>query len=165
MTAEENIAALRGSGEPRLAQVGAGAPKPLWTCPSCGRTFANRNQTHTCAKLGDLDAHFRGSDLVVREIFDMIRAHVEPVEVLAEKTRIAFHVRMSFAAFVPRKHWLEGHLVLARRADHPSFRAVEIYSPRNVVHTFRLTNRPDDAFLRLVSEAREVGEQHHLTDR
>ena len=30
--------------------------RPLWTCPRCGRTFANTKQTHTCAPPGDLDA-------------------------------------------------------------------------------------------------------------
>ena len=38
----------------------------MWTCPHCGRTFANRNQTHRCAALGDLDAHFAGCDPAVR---------------------------------------------------------------------------------------------------
>ena len=32
----------------------------LWVCPACGRTFANRNQTHSCAPLGSVDAHFAG---------------------------------------------------------------------------------------------------------
>ena len=27
----------------------------LWRCPKCGRAFANRNQTHTCRPLHDLD--------------------------------------------------------------------------------------------------------------
>lgn len=30
----------------------------LRRCAACGRTFANRNQTHTCAQLADLDSHF-----------------------------------------------------------------------------------------------------------
>jgi hypothetical protein len=33
----------------------------MWACPSCGRSFANRNQVHTCAALGDLDRHFTGT--------------------------------------------------------------------------------------------------------
>jgi len=51
----------------------------------------------------------------------------EPVTVLAEKTRIALHVRMSFAAFMPRRNWLNGHLVLARRVDSPRFHKIETY--------------------------------------
>jgi uncharacterized protein DUF5655 len=138
--------------------------RPLWTCPACGRTFARRDQTHTCAALGELDRHFEGCDPVVRELFDLLRSRVEPVSVLPEKTRIAFHLRMSFAAFAPHRHWLDGHLVLARRAAHPAVRRVEVYSRRNVLHAFRLTGREDvDAgFLGLLAEAREVGEQRHL---
>ena len=59
----------------------------------------------------------------VRARFDAILAAVEalgPVQVLAEKTRIAFQVRMSFAAFMPRRRWLDGHLVLDRPIrQHP----------------------------------------------
>ena len=96
----------------------------MWDCPRCARTFANRNQTHTCAPLGDLDTHFAGTAPTVRATFDRVLAVVSelgPVTVLPEKTRIALHVRMSFAAFMPRKHWLNGHLVLARRIESPRF--------------------------------------------
>ncbi|WP_344221565.1 hypothetical protein [Kribbella sancticallisti] len=60
----------------------------LWSCPSCGRTSANRNQSHTCRPLGDLSAHFTGKDEAVRETFDGILEVVRdlgPVEVLPEK--------------------------------------------------------------------------------
>jgi len=139
---------------------------PLWVCPNCGRTFANRNQTHTCVALGDLDSHFARSDPEIRSTFDLLRAHVEPVTVLPERTRIAFHIRMSFAAFQPRRHWLDGHLVLAKTAEHPRFTRVEVYSRRNVLHAFRLCGPTDvDAgFLALMDEARDVGEQRHLGD-
>ena len=89
----------------------------MWTCPDCGREFANRNQTHTCAPLGDVESHFARSEPRVRAAYEAALAVVRalgPVEVLAERTRIAWHVRMSFAAFQPRVAWLDGHLVLAR---------------------------------------------------
>lgn len=131
----------------------------MWACPECGRTFANRNQTHTCAPLGNLDDHFTGKDPAVRAAFDRVLEIVGPVTVLPEKTRIALHVRMSFAAFVPRRHWLDGHLVLARRADHLLIRRVEVFSPRNVLHAFRLTGPADvdDAFVLLLREAYAAG--------
>ena len=136
----------------------------MWTCPACGRTFANRNQTHTCAALGDLDAHFTKSAPAVRATFervvDAVR-HLGPVEILAEKSRIALHARMSFAAFTPRRDWLDGHLVLAREATHPRFTRIEVYSPRNVVHAFRLTDPAeiDAAFLALLADGYDVGRQ------
>jgi len=139
----------------------------MWTCDNCGREFANRNQTHTCGPLRTLDDHFAGKDPVVRQAFDAVLAAVEPVgpvTVLPERTRIALHVRMSFAAFVARKHWLDGHVVLSRRLDSPRFTRVEVYSPRNVLHAFRL-HGPDDVDAELrswLSEAYAVGRQEHL---
>jgi hypothetical protein len=144
--------------------------KPLWTCPACGRTFARPNQTHTCAALRPLGEHFTGCAPVVRETFDAVLAAVRacgPVEVLPERTRIAFHVRMSFAALMPKRRWLDGHLVLARRVDSPRFHRIETYSPRNVLHGFRLTAPADvDAeFAALLAEAYRVGAQEHLPPR
>jgi hypothetical protein len=142
--------------------------RPLWTCPRCGRTFANRNQAHACAELGDLDRHFARCEPHVRATFERALAVVEslgPVTVLPEKTRIALHVRMSFAAFMPRIRWLSGHLVLARTVTSRRFSRVQAYSPKNVVHAFRL-DRPDeidDEFAAWLAEAYEVGGQHHLS--
>ena len=84
---------------------------------------------------------------------------------LPERTRIALHARMSFAAFIPRTRWLTGHLVLARRIESPRFRRIEVYSPRNVLHAFRLAS-PDEVdheFLAWLAEAYAVGQQRHLT--
>jgi hypothetical protein len=155
---------MRASAAPAPRAV---ADAPLWTCPTCGRTFANRHQTHTCTRLGRVDDHFAGSDPIVRATFDRVLAVVGslgPVQVLAEKSLIALHVRMSFAAFTPRRRWLDGHLVLAREATHPRVRRVEVFSPRNVLHAFRLAS-PDDvdsAFAGLLAEAYQVGRQEHL---
>jgi hypothetical protein len=138
----------------------------LWTCPRCGRNFANRNQAHACVPLGDLDGHFTGTAPQVRASFDAVLDAVRsfgPVEVLPEKTRIALHVRMSFAALVPRTRWLDGHLVLARRLDSHRFRRIETYSPRNVLHAFRLSSPEDvdDEFRDWLREAYDVGRQLH----
>ena len=140
---------------------------PLWTCPDCGRTFAQRAQTHTCAPLGELDPHFAGCDAAVRATFEAIVdavRQVGPVQVLAEKSRIALQVRMSFAALVPRRHWLTGHLVLARTVTSPRFHRVEVYSPRNVLHAFRLDSpdQVDEQFAGWLAEAYRVGQQRHL---
>jgi hypothetical protein len=146
---------------------GSAESRPPWACPICGRTFANVNQTHACAPLTDLDSHFAGKSPQVRQTFDRIVRTVRqfgPVSVLPEKTRIALHVRMSFAAVVPRTRYLDGHLVLARRIDNPRFRHIDEYSPRNIVHAFRIS-RPDEVdaeFAGWLAEAYRVGEQRHL---
>jgi hypothetical protein len=65
---------------------------------------------------------------------------------------------------MPRREWLDGHLVLARRIDSPRFRRVETFSPRNVLHTFRLSVPADvDAeFSGWLQDAYQVGQQRHL---
>lgn len=139
---------------------------PLWRCRKCGREFANRNQSHACGRY-TLAHHFRGKRPEVRALFDGIVAAIRaigPVRVLPEKTRIAFQVRMSFAQVTPRRNWLDGHVVLARRLEHPRFRQVQTFSPRNHLHTFRLTQLSDiDAeFRSWLAEAYRVGQQQHL---
>ena len=139
----------------------------LWSCPACGRDFANRNQTHTCRPLGELDRHFRGKPPAIRETFDAFVAAIEaigPVKVLPQATRIAFQTRMSFAQVTPKQGWIDGHLVLADRYEQPLFRRVTTYSPRNHTHEFRLVSAADltPEFRRFLAMAYAVGEQEHL---
>jgi hypothetical protein len=138
----------------------------MWTCPRCGRSFANRNQQHACGPL-DLDRHLAGRDPEVVAIFERLVELAErngPVTVLPERTRIAFQVRMSFAAFSLRRRWVDGHVVLARRLEHPRFRKVETFSPRNHLHRFRLERleEVDEEVAAWLAEAYRVGEQRHL---
>jgi hypothetical protein len=138
----------------------------MWTCPRCGRSFANRNQQHACGPL-DLERHLAGRDPEVLAIFERLVELAErngPVTVLPEKTRIAFQVRMSFAAFALRRRWVDGHVVLARRLEHPRFRWVETFSPRNHLHQFRLERleEVDEEVAAWLAEAYRVGEQRHL---
>jgi hypothetical protein len=139
---------------------------PLWLCETCGRVFANRNQSHACGTY-DLEQHFHEKSAEIRALFERALAVIQslgPVRVLPEKTRIAFQVRMSFAQLTPRRRWIDGHVVLARRLEHPRFRRIETFSPRNHLHTFRLTT-PDDVdadFRAWMAEAYRVGTQEHL---
>ena len=139
----------------------------MWRCPECDRRFANRNQSHSCRERSTLDSHFEGKSPVVRAIFDQLlrvaRAN-GPITVLPEKTRIAFQVRMSFAAFVIRKNWIDGHVVLARRLENRRFRRIETFSPRNHLHAFRFesVNEIDAEVSAWLAEAYQVGAQRHL---
>lgn len=138
----------------------------MWCCPNCRRQFANRNQSHACGRY-TLASHFEGQSANVRAIFDKLRRVAEsngPITVLPEKTRIAFQVRMSLAAFVIRRNWVNGHVVLARRLENKRFRRIETFSPRNHLHAFRFESVDDvgaevSAWL---AEAYQVGQQRHL---
>jgi hypothetical protein len=140
--------------------------KPMWACPRCDRTFANRNQSHSCGRYG-LEEHFAGSSPEVVQIFERVAAMIRsigPVDILVEKTRIAFHVRMSFAAVTLRRKWLDGHVVLARPLDSPRFLRIDTISERNHLHAFRFHSVPevDDEVMAWLREAYGVGEQRHL---
>jgi hypothetical protein len=143
--------------------------RPLWQCPDCKRRFANHNQSHSCGRY-DLKTHFEGKPAEIRAIFDAVLKLIQrrgPVVVLPEKTRIAFQVRMSFAQLTPRSRWVDGHVVLARRMEHPRFRRIDTISPRNHVHHFRLTSLSDvDLEMeKWLTEAYAVGQQRHLKTR
>lgn len=138
----------------------------MWRCPDCKRQFANRNQSHACGR-HTLASHFVGKPAAVRAIFDKLLSVARksgPVTVLPEKTRIAFQVRMSFAAFVIRRNWVDGHVVLARRLENPRFRRIETFSPRNHLHAFRFESvgEIDGEVAAWFAEAYRVGQQRHL---
>jgi predicted transport protein len=142
--------------------------RPLWRCAECGRSFANRNQSHFCGEL-DLERHFAGKSPLARELYETFLRKLKelgPVIVLPEKTRIAFQTRMSFAQITPRKNWLVGHLVLARRIASKKFHKIETISRRNHVHHFRIES-PEDIdveLIRFMAEAYAVGNQEHLDE-
>jgi hypothetical protein len=62
----------------------------MWTCPRCGRAFANRNQRHACGSW-TLDDHVRDASRDVAAIVRDFVALVErcgPADMVATKTRI-----------------------------------------------------------------------------
>jgi hypothetical protein len=140
----------------------------LWRCPTCGERFTTRNQWHSCGSF-NIDDLFAHCDPQVRRIYERFLDLVEecgPVKVIPQKSRIAFQVRMRFAALMPQKKSLKGHLILAERHDSACFEKVESLSPRNHIHVFRVESEDqlDKDFRRWVREAYKVGCQEHLKE-
>jgi hypothetical protein len=124
---------------------------------------------HSCSSY-QVDEHFSRSLPQVRATFDEFMAALEacgPVEVIAQKTRIAIMAQVRFAGCVVRKNWLLANLWLTRRADHPALQRVEEFGPGSYGHQFRLDSPADvDAGLRaLIAEAYRVGLREHLKPR
>ena len=142
--------------------------KPLWQCPRCQRRFANRSQSHFCGTYS-LKSHFDGKPLAIRKLYKCLLAHLRqcgPVIIVPEKTRIAFQVRMSFAAILVQSSKIIGHLVMAHRQERPRFHRIESISRHNHVHHFKLEKPADldEEFCRFVAKAYAVGEQKHLNN-
>ena len=74
---------------------------------------------------------------------------------------------LRFAQDDPSRLYSKGHNVRpGRRLEHPRFRKIKTFSPKNHLHVFRLEKPEDvdDTFLAWMGEAYEVGEQKHLRD-
>jgi len=130
----------------------------MWTCPSCGRSFAARGQVHTCAPLHSLEHHLEGKPPGIAEIVARVLAaasELGPLDVLPEKTRIALARTMSFAVLIPRRRWVDGHVVLRRRLEDPRFTRIETFSPGVHLHAFRL-HAPDDVDEQFLAWLREA---------
>jgi hypothetical protein len=117
-----------------------------------------------------LRQHLAGQSPLAIALFRQFAKFVKrcgPVRVVPEKTRIAFQVRMSFAAVSLRRDRIVGHVVLARRLKNPPFTKIEYISPRNHVHHFRFHSRAnlDREVLGWLREAYRVGQQLHLENR
>ena len=140
--------------------------RPLWTCPLCGRRFANRNQTHWHSAM-TLDDHFADADERLRATFvrlvEVVRSCGEIV-LWPVKTYIYIAARRSFAGVQVRKRWLKVHVELTRRLDNPRFDSIEEITPRNILHNFRLRSPEDvdDEVRAWLCEAYRVGMQEHL---
>jgi len=139
----------------------------LWKCPKCGRPFANRNQSHFCSRYS-LREHLAGKSpqaiALFRDFARLVR-RCGPVLVVPEKTRIAFQVRMSFAAVSLRRDRIVGHVVLSRHLENPRFTKIVCISPHNHVHSFCFRSREelDREVLGWLREAYGVGQQRHLS--
>lgn len=141
----------------------------MWTCPRCGREFANRSQWHACGEWR-VDDHLRAATPVVAELFHSFVVLVErcgPVTLVPTKTRIGFKVRMTFAAVSLRRDRLDAHVILARRLEDPRFAEVVSLGPRSHQHRFRIasTGELDDQVLDWLREAYAVGRREHLASR
>jgi hypothetical protein len=141
------------------------AARPLWRCPRCGHEFVGRNMSHSCG-VYDLDHHFARRPPAVRALFDrLVKAtrSIGPFKVECQKTRIVLQVRVRFAALVPLRKGLRGHLWLTRAVPGPPVVRIEALLPGCHLHHFLLKGREDVEALRArLREAYRVGEQRHL---
>lgn len=117
----------------------------MWTCPRCGRRFANRNQWHSCGRTSERQ-HLRGASPEVAAIYRRFAAMVRrcgPVTVEALTTRIGFKARTTFAAVSLGRDRLRAHVILRRRLESRRFTRVQSYSPGSHEHGFEIRRLED----------------------
>ncbi len=143
-------------------------PRPLWTCPKCGRQFVTPNMPHSCGHYS-VEQFLAGQNpaaVALYRHFEELVAGCGPMQIAPARTRIGFQVRMIFAAVNKLSdRGLDAHVVLTRRVDSPRFRRIEELTPRCFVHHFRIQalNELDGEVSTWLREAYQVGTQTHLS--
>ncbi|HUW95179.1 MAG TPA: hypothetical protein VMW58_05290 [Anaerolineae bacterium] len=109
-----------------------GQERDLWTCPKCGRPFAQRYQSHSCGRYS-VEKFLEGKSPSVVDLFNRFVELVSscgPVTLAPARTRVGCQARIIFAA-VNRLHdrSLAAHVVLSRRLENPRFTRSECHDP------------------------------------
>jgi len=123
----------------------AGPNRPMWTCPRCGRSFANLNQSHSCLDLSAAE-HLSGKSDLAMSIYEAVVEALErcgEFRIHAQKTRIAFITRMTFAGVSVAERWVDLSLISSTVIDDPRIRKLFLFGPTSWGHLVRLT-KPDD---------------------
>lgn len=117
----------------------------LWTCPHCGRQFANQNQSHACGRYSVEDHLESASPQVARlymQFVDLVDNCGETI-VEATKTSIALKSPGLFAVVHFQKKGLKVSFWLPRRIDHTRISRIEAISPQEYVHNVKLASLDD----------------------
>jgi hypothetical protein len=119
---------------------------PVWTCPSCGRPFAQLHQSHSCGG-ESVRRYLEGKPPKAIALYRRFAALVRgcgPVAIVPGPAGIAFHAHGTFAA-IDRltARALSAHVVLRRRHPDTRFAKVDVRSPDHQIHHFRAKTPAD----------------------
>ena len=117
----------------------------MWACDRCGRQFVNTNQTHACQQTTDIE-HLAGKTVHSVRIYRAIVESLQRVGVFrvhAQKTRIAFTSKMTFASVRLARRWVTLDLILPEPLDSPRVRRLDQYGPSAWGHAVRLSRVRD----------------------
>jgi hypothetical protein len=125
-----------------------------------------RNQSHACLDIS-ADEHLVGKSALAREIYETVVEALEDCgefRVHAQKTRIAFISRMSFAGISATKSAVDLSLILPAPIEDERVRKLVLYGPTSWGHTIRLTepSSVDAHVKRWLCEAWRRGKQETL---
>lgn len=141
----------------------------MWTCPECGRSFANTNQAHACQTTTVDDYLAEKSDLAVA-IYQRVVSVLDTAgafRVHAQRTRIGFISRMTFAGISLAREWADLTFILPKPLDDERIRRLELYGPTSWGHHIRLQSvqAVDDEVTKWLGDALRRGDQETLDPR
>jgi hypothetical protein len=136
--------------------------KAQWRCPKCGHRFVVQNLWHSCGNYS-IKRHFKGKPVSLRNTFNRFVSAARkfgPVTVYAQKSRIVLQARVRFAGVTVRKYWIDAHIWLRRRVDHPLLTRIESLGRLGYACHFRLRDAADidDRIVSFLSEGYRLQE-------
>jgi len=140
----------------------------MWTCPTCGHRFYNKNQSHSC---GDytVDDFLKGKTKESVGLFNFFISEFKKIgdfELHPVKTRIALLTKMRFCS-INRigKDYVDVHFVLTQPHDNDlRFYRIDNLANRFFVHHIRIYTRKDitTALKKYMKLAYNVGNREHV---
>jgi len=121
----------------------------LWTCPTCGRNFAQKNQRHACGT-GERSAVLRGRPEALVRVYESIEAFARslgPVELVTRDRYVLFRSVRIFTDIVMMTDAVRIAIHLRRRVDDPIFFKI-VSGPKSVTHVAKLKTSEDWAAVR-----------------
>lgn len=138
----------------------------LWSCPECGRQFANLNQWHSCLELA-LDEHLASKSehaVALYRAFEAAVGECGEFRMHPQKTRIAFIARMTFASATLARRWIDISFILPEPIGDARISSIDMYGPTGFGHHVRIHEEFefDGAIRRWLCDAHRRGTQETL---
>lgn len=116
-----------------------------WNCPTCGRSFKNANQWHSCGKYA-VEDKFIGKALIVKEMYDALVAQIKQYgtfDIDPVQNAILLKKKTTFIAFKPMKNGLDVEFSLEEEVEeYPVFKSLQA-SKNRWWHKVRLYGKED----------------------
>src|SRR5262249_46310724 len=139
----------------RWSVSGGQAMSKSWTCPTCDRTFTQKNQRHACGT-GDRRAVLRNRPDALVRLYTSIEAFAKslgPIEVVARNRYVLFRSVRIFTDLVMMTDAVRIAIHLRRRVENAIFFKI-VSGPKTVTHVAKLkTNEEWAAVKAYLAEA------------
>src|SRR4030095_12065908 len=139
----------------------------MWTCPKCGHSFYNKNQSHSCGKY-TVDDFLKGKSEESLDLFKFFLSEYKKIgdfQLHPVKTRIALLTKMRFCSINKiGKDYIDIHLVLTQPHNNLCFYRIDNLANRFFVHHAKIYSRKDisDELKRYMKLAYNTGNREHV---
>ena len=139
----------------------------MWTCPKCGHSFYNKNQSHSCGKY-TVDDFLKGKTEESLDLFKFFLSEYKKIgdfQLHPVKTRIALLTKMRFCSINKiGKGYIDIHLVLTQPHNNLCFYRIDNLANRFFVHHAKIYSRKDisDELKRYMNLAYNTGNREHV---